>query len=122
MRLRRGRGFSLLETMLALTMLSGMVLVLMLAALNLPRSARSESHQRAASLARSTVERMRSLPLEAAEWSARETVDSSDTELDVVLRVSQPQQGFRLLEVKVRRRTEEANLVRLSLLRTEGGP
>ena len=122
MRQRRGGGFGLLETMLALTMLSGMVLVLMLAALNLPRSARSESHQRAVSLARSTVERMRSLPLQATEWSARETVDSTDAELDVVIRVSQPQERFRLLEVKVRRRTEESNLVRLSLLRSEGGP
>jgi hypothetical protein len=108
--------------MLALTMLSGMVLVLMLAALNMPRSARSESHQRAASLARSAVERMRSLPLDSAEWAPAQTVDATDPELDVVVRVSQPQAGFRLLEVRVRRRTEEANLVRLSLLRTEGGP
>lgn len=122
MRFRRRRGFSLLETMLALTMLSGMVLVVMLAALNMPRSAQPERLQRAANLARSAIERMRSLPLDAEPWSPGQVVEESDPELDVVLRVTEPEARFRLLEVQIRRRDQGTGLVRMSLLRTEGGP
>lgn len=122
MRSHRRRGFSLLETMLALTMLSGMVLVVMLAALNMPRSAQPERLQRAANLARSAIERMRSLPLDAEPWSPGQVVEGSDPELDVVLRITEPEARFRLLEVQVRRRDQGTGLVRMSLLRTEGGP
>ncbi len=120
--LRRQRGFSLLETMLALTMLSGMVLVVLLAALNMPRSAQPERLQRAVNLARSAIERMRSLPLDAEPWTPGEVVEEADPELDVVMRVSQPEARFRLLEVSVRHRDQGTGLVRMSLLRTEGGP
>lgn len=118
---RRLRGFSLVETVLALTMLSGMVLVVMLAATSLPRSAQPDRLQHAANLARSSVERMRALPLSAPDWAPSDAVDSSDPELDVARRVTAPETGQRLLEVSVRRRGSEPSLVRLSLLRAEGG-
>lgn len=118
---RSGRGFSLVETVLALTMLSGMVLVVMLAATSLPRSAQPDRLQRAANLARSAVERMRSLPLSAPEWSPSQARDDSDPELDVTRLVTAPAEGQRLLEVSVQRRGVPPALVRLSLLRTEGG-
>lgn len=118
---RRLRGFSLVETILALTMLGGMVLVVMLAATSLPRSAAPERVQRAANLARSAVERHRSLPLTASEWADGQAVDSSDPELDVASKVSTPAAGQRLLEVMVRRRGTDSSIVRMSLLRTEGG-
>ncbi|MGI5844737.1 MAG: type IV pilus modification PilV family protein [Candidatus Xenobium sp.] len=119
---RRRRGFSLLETMLALTMLSGMVLVVMLAALNMPRSAQPVRLQRASNLARSAIERMRSLPLDSDPWLPGQVVEDSDPELEVILRVTEPEARFRLLEVQVRRREQGTSLVRMSLLRTEGGP
>lgn len=118
---RRLRGFSLVETVLALTMLSGMVLVVMLAATSLPRSAQPDRLQHASNLARSAVERMRALPLASPEWGVSQQVDTSDVELDVVRTVSVPSVGVRLLEVSVRRRGTEPSLVRLSLLRAEGG-
>lgn len=118
---RRLRGFSLVETVLALTMLAGMVLVVMLGAASLPRSAQPDRLQHAANVARSAVERMRALPLNSPAWAVSQGVDVSDPELDVVRTITAPGAGQRLLEVSVRRRGTEPSLVRLSLLRAEGG-
>lgn len=103
-------------------MLSGMVLVVMLAGLSMPRSSSPDRLQRAVNLARSSVERMRALPVEAPAWVPAEEVDGSDPELDVVRRVSEPSPGQLLLDVRVRLRGSQEALVRLTLLRAEGSP
>jgi type II secretory pathway pseudopilin PulG len=118
----RDGGFSLLELVVSLTLLGGIVLTTMLVSLTLPRASAPDRLQRATNLARSVMEEHRALPLSAPEWQVGSRVeDDRDPELSVRVEVSEPASGQRLLSVAVGLKRQSHHLVRLELLRTEGG-
>ncbi|MEW6279444.1 MAG: hypothetical protein AB1758_12515 [Candidatus Eremiobacterota bacterium] len=116
---RPTRAFSLLETLVALCLLTVVLLGMLSTAAMVPGAAALGRLEQAGNLARSVLEQHRALPLSDPAWAPGDRV-GGDASFELHIRVLQSGNRRDLLVRVIDRRNGQC-LVSASLTRTEGG-